>query len=81
MSVVAKFRVQQVKHIWYSNETEPDSVSVTLSPVYSGSEENKAFFAATPSGEITMLINNKIASAQFKPGQAYYVEFTPEPPK
>ena len=41
-------------------------------PVQSGSEENKKFFEATPSGhlEIGTFVEN-----HFEPGQAYYLDF------
>lgn len=84
MAVVAKFRVHGVKHNFWSNTPKPDSVEVTMQPVYGDSPENKEFFAATPSGQIQVLIKNDLASEQFKPGQTYYVTFTPEeaePPK
>lgn len=50
---------------------------VALSPVYSGSEENKAFFAATPGGQILLHVVNESAAVQFVEGQEYYVDFTP----
>lgn len=51
---------------------------VKLQPVYGdASPENKAFFEATPSGEITMHIKNQVAADAFELGKAYYVDFTP----
>jgi NAD/NADP transhydrogenase beta subunit len=38
--------------------------------------ENKLFYAATPSGEITMRVVNPDAAKQFTPGKCYYVDFT-----
>lgn len=49
---------------------------VKLAPVVGESEENKSFFKWTPSGQIEMGIMNPEASAQFIPGQEYYVDFT-----
>lgn len=51
----------------------------TLHPVtpHSGhepSEENRAFFAATPSGQITV---GTVAGDRFVVGQDYYIDFTP----
>jgi hypothetical protein len=50
---------------------------VSLWPVMDGSEENKAFWDATPGGQITLTITNPAAKEQFEVGQEYYVDFTP----
>jgi hypothetical protein len=70
MSVRAKFRV-------VSNEQSGETVSIRLSPVQSGSEENKEFFKYTPGGEIHLSVVNPAASEQFKIGEEMYVDFTP----
>jgi len=49
----------------------------SLSPVYSGSEENKQFFAATPGGSIMLHVVNEKGMAVFEEGKEYYVDFTP----
>jgi hypothetical protein len=51
--------------------------SVHFSPVYSGSEENKKFFQATPGGQIAFYTVNQAALDQFEQGKEYYVDFTP----
>jgi hypothetical protein len=51
---------------------------VQLRPVYAGplaSEEDKAFWTATPSGEINLTINNEAALGSFVPRVDYYVTF------
>lgn len=50
---------------------------VTMHAVYCGSEENRSFAEATSAGEITIIVNNAACADEFKPGQAYYVDFTP----
>lgn len=52
---------------------------VTLRAVYSEDpeHENKAFWEATPSGEIEMHITEPDAADFFKLGREYYVDFTP----
>lgn len=50
--------------------------SVMLSAVVDGSQENKEFFAATPSGTISLYILNTDARARFTEGADYYVDFT-----
>lgn len=70
MSVRAKFKVQ-------ANHEEGDTATITLLPVYSGSEENKEFFRYTPGGLITLNVVNQAAAVQFKVGKEFYVDFTP----
>jgi hypothetical protein len=53
--------------------------SVHFSPVYSGSEENKKFFQATPGGQIAFYTVNQTALNQFEQGKEYYVDFTAAP--
>jgi hypothetical protein len=43
-------------------------------PVISGSEENKKFFAYTPSGKIEL---SSINGQLFEVGKEYYLDFTP----
>ena len=50
--------------------------SVHFSPVYSGSDENKEFFQATPGGQIAFYTVNQSALDQFEQGKEYYVDFT-----
>ena len=75
MSVRAKF---------YITTLEPShggkGGTVKLRPVYSSDpqHENKAFWDATPSGEIALQINNPQAFLYFtdRIGKEFYVEFT-----
>lgn len=68
-------------------DTEPTDVfqyRVKLAPVYGSgkngkpaSEENKAFYASTPCGQIELETVSEGAAAAFVPGQAYLIDFTP----
>jgi hypothetical protein len=49
---------------------------VVLNPVMDGSEENKAFWDATPGGSISLSITNPDALEKFIPGEECYVDFT-----
>jgi hypothetical protein len=49
---------------------------VKLSPVTSGSEENKQFWQYTPSGSMELNINNPVALEKFEVGKEYYIDFT-----
>ena len=52
-------------------------VDVELVAVTGGSDENKTFWRFTPAGNIKLSTVNKAAAEQFKPGQEFYVDFTP----
>lgn len=41
-----------------------------------GDPENKAFWSATPNGQITIGVSNPAAAAVFEVGKSYYVDFT-----
>lgn len=68
MAVQAKFYVSSIELFTWGT-------TVKMSVVTKGSEENKEFWAATPSGTITMNIKNEYAAAHFKPGQEMLVTF------
>lgn len=72
MSVRAKFKVAS-KTI-YSPES---GGSVVLTPVTSGSEENKTFWEYTPNGKLEMHIQKGDAFKIFEPGAEFYIDFTP----
>lgn len=69
-TVRAKFKVTSV------TESEGSLKTVTLQPVTSGSPENEKFFKWTPSGSIQIGTINPDASAQFAPGDQFFVDFT-----
>jgi hypothetical protein len=69
-TVRAKFKVTSV------TESEGGLKTVTLQPVISGSPENEKFFKWTPSGSIQIGTINPDASAQFTPGDQFFVDFT-----
>jgi hypothetical protein len=70
MSVRAKFRVPEIAKTEYGTR-------IVMRAVTSGSEENKAFFKATPSAEMSLATVNEEAAAQFTVGGEFYVDFTP----
>ena len=80
MSVRAKFSVKS-KTITSSGYKDREGklvaqTSVKLEPVHGGSEENKRFFSASPSGSIELGILNQFAADQFEIGKEYYIDFT-----
>lgn len=82
-----KFRCQSVKQQGQpvfkdgkaSDEQEITSEIVEFFPVYGESGPNKAWSLATPSGSISLTINNKAAFGHFKPGKCYFVDFFDAP--
>ena len=66
--VRAKFVVNEV------NQNEDGSSKVSMSPVTSGTEENKSWSTHTPSGKLEMDITNP--DATFEVGSEYYLDFT-----
>lgn len=71
MGVRAKFVCN-----WKSIDDKGNGQQIIFSPVYSGSEENKKFFSATPGGNIQLFTTNPEAAAQFEQGKEYYIDFT-----
>ena len=55
--------------------------TVKFSPVQSGSEENRKFYAATPSGSCEFTVSEQAAKSlgldAGKLGSEFYVDFTP----
>ncbi|OWW18416.1 hypothetical protein [Noviherbaspirillum denitrificans] len=77
MTVRAKFKVTSITRQEHWDKAKGEIQTVRLAPVTSGSEENAAFYAATPSGQIELATINGEAGKQFGLGQEFYVDFTP----
>lgn len=70
MTVRAKFTVQSIARTTWGHQ-------IKLQPVTSGSDEDKAFWKATPAGSIELTTVNDAAMEAFgNPGDAFYVDFT-----
>lgn len=77
-TVRAKFKVTRIERSEFGGGKEVQTI--VLLPVYGGngaSEENRKFYAATPSGEIKLGTVNAEAAACFDLGKEFYVDFTP----
>jgi hypothetical protein len=71
MTVRAKFVVSSITKTAYPGTT------IKLTPQYEASiPEDVRFSKATPSGELTMFIDNPRAEEFFVMGQAYYLDIT-----
>lgn len=76
--VRAKFKVISItRQQGWSGHKEVQSVK--LQPVGGGSDENKAFYAATPSGSIELSVVNETVGRHFDIGDEFYVDFTKAP--
>ena len=82
----AKFQVDEITRTAsskYNNETRKSDPcelhTLKMSPVRPGDEdsENKAFWDATPSGKLELMMVNPETVAGINPGDEFYVELTP----
>jgi len=64
----------RVKVVCSYKDSRPGMSQITFNPVYSGSEENKQFFNATPGGQFAFYTVNAVAAAQFEMGKEYYFD-------
>jgi hypothetical protein len=78
----AKFNVSEVADLRFSAGEGKNRERITMSAVYatgSDAAENVSFAKATPSGTITILVDNPEVFGFFEPGREFYVEFTAAP--
>lgn len=79
MTVRAKFVVQSVTYRTYWADKSKRIGTVELGVVSGGSDEDKAFFAATPGGSIKLDTVNDAAIDALPLGKTFYVDFTEAP--
>ena len=72
--VRAKFRVNDVSPV--TEGEDAGCAKVSLSPVISGSEENKTFYKWTPGGVMELSLVSQETAAFFKPGEEVYIDIT-----
>lgn len=68
--MLAKFKVGSVTDFGNKN------YEVKMTPVTSGSEENKSFSLYTPSGDVRLHVTEPSAADFFKPSEEYYLSFS-----
>jgi hypothetical protein len=66
----AKMKVAQVT----ANE---GSDTLVMRPVTNGTPEDNTYSKFTPCGELSLTVTNEALMGQFKPGETFYVDFTP----
>lgn len=77
-----KFRVTGVKHGIPGTGTGIELDAVYPDPALDGfkhSDEDHAFFNATPYAKVTMTIQNALGAELFQPGEFVYADFIPAP--
>lgn len=72
-TVRAKFVCNEVSKKKHWDSSDRFLHEAKLSPVTTGSDENKEFFAASPSGSIQL---GSFLPDAFEPGKEYYIDFT-----
>ena len=71
-------KTETYANIWVDGKSIPGTlVSVHFQVVTATSDENKSFFASTPSGTIELEQMKKEVADQFELNKEYYVDFTP----
>lgn len=53
------------------------SDQVQFRAIYSNNKEDNSYSEATPTAQASLTITNKALIGQFRPGQQFYVDFTP----
>lgn len=71
--VRAKFYCSAVRKHCHWDRAKGFLYEAEFSVVASGSEENKSFFEATPSGSVKL---STVKEDMFVPGQEYFLDFT-----
>jgi hypothetical protein len=70
-AVRAKFRCESITYYTYGGR------ELTFNGVYdAGTTENEGFSNVTPSGRLTMVLDNPAAAEFFTLGKEYYLDFT-----
>lgn len=76
MKMRAKFKIEAVTVREHHDELILSAVSAgNYGP--KGESEDNTFARYTPTANLTMTITNPELRGQFKPGTAYYLDFTP----
>lgn len=80
MSVKAKFNCNSLEQFanTYAKKVRLSAVTAYNGPSCDATDEDKAFWEATPQGTIEIYINNPSAIQFFTPGKTYYVTFEEE---
>ena len=73
MTVKAKFKIASVNKSAGWQAEHPFVYEVTAYPVTGGSDENKSYYASTPSGQLKIGGLSESVASNFVPGKDYYL--------
>lgn len=73
----AKMQVRDVQSTATSERLVLGAVCKSTANSADGTDEDNTFAKWTPSAELTMTVNNPDLLGKFKPGDKFYVDFTP----
>jgi len=74
MSVRGKFRLSEITHLDYNDSAKRLTFNAVCND---GTEENAKFHKYTPTGQISMTVDNPEAMKQFELRKEYFVDFSP----
>lgn len=77
--VRCKMVVTEVTEVFNQWGQEPGLDSRRVKLTAANGPTNKTWAKYTPSGMFELTINNPAAFGQFKPGEAFFVDFSPAP--
>ena len=73
----AKFKIDSITFTTYSEQLKFSAVCKKTSYPADGSDEDNTYAKFTPTADLAMTITNPDLQGKFKPGQVFYVDFTP----
>lgn len=75
----AKVILNSIEKTTYGEKLKFNAVPKGSSYPEDGSDENNTYAKFSPSAEFVIQVANPALFDQFKPGESYYVDFTPAP--
>lgn len=73
----AKLKIETILATEYGEELKLKAVVKSGSYPADGSDEDNTFAKFTPTAELSLSVRNPDLFGKFKPGQAFYLDFTP----
>lgn len=74
----AKMNLSRIEQFPTSEQLHFHAVAAKSYPA-DGSDEDNTYAKYSPQANLSIMITNPALIGQFKPGEAYYVDFTPVP--
>lgn len=77
MNVRAKFKVQSRFTADYGPFSTPQTTVLLAAQYDPNLKEDQSYAKATPTGQLSMVVDNPSALLEFTVGRVFYVDFTP----